>query len=109
MWKRAKMREREARVTGQYLFQCTLKVKGKVHPSTSHQAPKGRGRLIALLFLKPRHLMGVGGQRHVPAALPLAKITRTHSTGDWVGLRANLEGAEALARYWDSIPGPFCS
>jgi hypothetical protein len=31
--------------------------------------------------------MGVGGQRHAPAALPPGK-TRTHCIGDWVGSRA---------------------
>ena len=30
-------------------------------------------RCKALLFLKPRRLMGVGGQRHTPAALPPGK------------------------------------
>jgi len=29
--------------------------------------------------------MGVGGQRHAPAALPAAKGPGTHCTGGWVG------------------------
>ena len=36
--------------------------------------------------------MGVGGQRHTPAALPLEKRPGTHCIGAWVGPRAGLEG-----------------
>jgi len=32
--------------------------------------------------------MGVGGQRHAPAALPLGKRPGTHCIGEWVGPRA---------------------
>jgi hypothetical protein len=32
--------------------------------------------------------MGVGGQRHVPAALPLGKTPGTHYIGGWMGPRA---------------------
>jgi len=35
--------------------------------------------------------MGVGGQRHDPAALPLER-PGTHCTGGWMGLRACLDG-----------------
>ena len=35
--------------------------------------------------------MGVGGQRHAPAALPPGKIHGTHFIGVWVGLRAGLD------------------
>ena len=35
--------------------------------------------------------MGVGGQRHAPAALPPG-MTRAHCTGGWVGPRAGLDG-----------------
>jgi hypothetical protein len=36
--------------------------------------------------------MGVGGQRHAPAALyPRERITGTHCTGAWVGNRAGLD------------------
>jgi hypothetical protein len=36
--------------------------------------------------------MGVGGQRHAPAALPPGKRASTHCIGDWVGPRASLDG-----------------
>ena len=36
--------------------------------------------------------MGVGGQRHAPAALTLGKRPRTHFTGGWVGATAGLDG-----------------
>ena len=36
--------------------------------------------------------MGVGGQRHAPAALPSAKRPGTHCIGGWVGARAGLDG-----------------
>ena len=36
--------------------------------------------------------MGVGGQRHAPAALPPGKKPGTHCTGGWVGPRVGLDG-----------------
>jgi len=36
--------------------------------------------------------MGVGGQRHAPAALPPAKRPGSHCMGGWVGPRAGLDG-----------------
>jgi hypothetical protein len=36
--------------------------------------------------------MGVGGQHHTLAALPLEKIPVTHCREDWMGLRAGLDG-----------------
>ena len=36
--------------------------------------------------------MRVGGQLPAPAALPPGKISVTHCTGGWVGLRAGLHG-----------------
>jgi hypothetical protein len=42
--------------------------------------------------------MGVGGQRHAPAALyPREKDPRSHCTRGWVGLRADLD-TEARGR-----------
>jgi len=35
--------------------------------------------------------MGVGGQRHVPVALPPGKKTGTHFIGGWVGPRTGEE------------------
>ena len=36
--------------------------------------------------------MGVGGQRHAPAATYPRERPRTHCVGGWVGLRAGLDG-----------------
>jgi hypothetical protein len=36
--------------------------------------------------------MGVGGQRHAPAALPPCWRPGTHCMGGWVGPRAGLDG-----------------
>ena len=41
--------------------------------------------------------MGVGGQRHAPAALAPGKRPGTHCIGGWVGPREGLTGAENLA------------
>jgi hypothetical protein len=41
-------------------------------PRRGHEGPEG-SRGITLLFLWSRHQMGVGGQRHAPAALLLGK------------------------------------
>jgi hypothetical protein len=35
--------------------------------------------------------MGVGGQRHAPAALPPGKKTGTHFIGGWMGPRTGAE------------------
>jgi hypothetical protein len=49
--------------------------------------------------------MGVGGQRHAPAALPPGKKPVTHCTGSWVGPRAGLDGRGKPRHHRDSIPG----
>jgi hypothetical protein len=36
--------------------------------------------------------MGVSGQHHAPAALPLGKRLGTHCIGGWVSPRAGLDG-----------------
>jgi len=47
--------------------------------------------------------MGVGGQRHAPAALPPGK-TQTRFTEGWVGPRADLDSCGKSRRNRDSIP-----
>ena len=49
--------------------------------------------------------MGVGGQRHAPAALPPGKRPGTHCIGGWVGPRAGLDGCGKPHLQRDSIPG----
>jgi hypothetical protein len=44
--------------------------------------------------------MWVGGQRHVPAALPPGKRPGTHCVGGWMSPRAGLDG------YGKSRPSP---
>jgi hypothetical protein len=48
--------------------------------------------------------MGVGGQRHAPAALPPGKRPVAHCTGGWVGPTASLEGRGRSRPHRDSIP-----
>ena len=50
--------------------------------------------------------MGVGGQRHAPAALPTGKRPGTQCIGGWVGLRAGLDGCGKSRPHRNSIPGP---
>jgi len=73
---------------------------------TLEQATKAqRGNSgIALLFLQPRHKMGVGGQRHAPATLPSRKGTVTHHTEGWVSPRASLDGCGKSRSLWDYPP-----
>jgi hypothetical protein len=53
---------------------------------------QGRRLGIAPTHSRPRHEMGVSGQRHAPAALTLGERTPgTHCTGGWVGPRAGLD------------------
>ena len=49
--------------------------------------------------------MGVGGQRHAPAALPPIK-PGTYCTGGWVGPRAGLDMSGNTRLQRDLIPGP---
>jgi len=48
--------------------------------------------------------MGVGGERHAPAALPPGKKAGIHDIGGWVGPRASLDGHEKSPPIW--IPYP---
>jgi hypothetical protein len=52
--------------------------------------------------------MGMGGQRHAPAALPPGKWAGTDSTGGWVGPRGGLDGCGKFYLHRNSIPEP-CS
>ena len=65
-----------------------------------------RGRRITLLFLSPRRLWGVDGQRHAPAALPLEQWHGTNCTEGWVGPRAGLDGCGKSCPNSVSIPWP---
>jgi len=51
--------------------------------------------------------MGVGGERHAPAALHPRKKHGTHFIGGWVGPGAGLDGCAEYRPYRDSIPGPW--
>jgi hypothetical protein len=50
--------------------------------------------------------MGVGDQRHIPAALPPGKRPVTHCAGGWVGPRAGLDECRKSRPDRESIPGP---
>jgi hypothetical protein len=50
--------------------------------------------------------MEIGGQRHVPAALPATIRHGTHRAKGWVDLRAGLDRCEKSRPHPDSIPGP---
>jgi hypothetical protein len=81
--------------------------KGKftIQPATKAlRGSRGTGRL----FYSRRHKMGLGGQRHAPAALPPEKRTGTDLIGDWVRLTVGLDGCGKSLPFGDSIPGP-CS
>jgi hypothetical protein len=65
------------------------KLKGKAFPL--HTMETGGGG-IAPAHSRPRHLMGVSGQRHAPDGLYTPeKAPGTHWTGECVGLRASLK------------------
>jgi hypothetical protein len=50
--------------------------------------------------------MGVGGQRHAPAALLKGKTSGTHCIGGWVGPNVGLDRCGKSRPHRDSIPGP---
>ena len=66
---------------------------------TLEQAMKAqrRSRVIALLFLQPRHQMGMGDQSHAPTALHPRKIPGAHCTGSWVSSSVILDGCGKMA------------
>ena len=72
------------------------KGKGKVHPITGHEGQEGKQRYSSTLSLTSA-LGGVGGQIHVPAALPPGKGLGTHCTGGWVGPKAGLDGCGKIS------------
>ena len=49
--------------------------------------------------------MGVGRQRHAPAAY-LRDLPGTHCIGGWVDPRIGLDGCGKACLHRDSIPGP---
>jgi len=82
------------------------KVKGKVHPRTGHESPKGEERCSSTLSLTSA-LDGVGGQHNTPPALPAGRRPGTHCIRGWVGPRDVLDGCGALAP--TGIPSPDCT
>ena len=73
-----------------HIYICS-EVKKKV---TLEQATKDQrwNRGLPILFLRPRRLVGVGGQHHPSAALPPGKIPGSHCIAGWVGHRDGLYG-----------------
>ena len=61
-------------------------------------------RGIALLFHDQRHLKGVRGQRHAPAALYPRERPGTHCTGGWLVPRAGLDRCGKSRPHRNSIP-----
>jgi hypothetical protein len=78
--------------------------KVKVKLKLGHEGPEGEQRYSSTLSLTSA-LDGVGGQRHVLAALPRER-PGTHCMGGWVGPRASLDGCGKSHPHRDSIPGP---
>jgi hypothetical protein len=50
--------------------------------------------------------MGVGVQRHAPAALPLGERPGTHCIGGWVVHGTGLDGCGKSRLHLDSVPVP---
>ena len=59
---------------------------------------------IALPFLKPRHYVWVGDQRHVPAALSRGKRPGIYCIGGWMGSRVGMDECGKLRPHRVSIP-----
>jgi len=85
------------------IFTIFIKVTVKFTLAQAVNAQK-RSKSIAVLFLLPRLVIEVGGQRHVPAALPWGKRRGIHCIRDWVGAKAGLDGCGKSRLYRDSIP-----
>jgi hypothetical protein len=78
-------------------FGIFINIKGKAVRQYAYEGAGGRDG-IAPTPSRPRHSMGVGSQRHAPAALySRGKDSRYHCTGGWVGPRA---GPSLLYPQW---------
>ena len=84
-----------------------LIVKGKGHPRTGHEGPEGEERYSSTLSFTSA-IDGVGGERHVTAALPPPSGGRpgTHCIEGWVGSRAGLDGCGKSRPHQASIARP---
>ena len=91
-------------ILAQYLRK-TRKGKGKALTRTGHEGSEVEQRYSSTLSLTSV-LKGVGGQLHVPAALPPEKRLCIHCIGGWVGPRASPDGYGKSRPHRDSIPGP---
>ena len=80
------------------------KVKGEVQHTTGHEGQKEEQSQSSTLSLTSA-LDGVGGQSHVPAALPPRKRLGTHCLGGWVSPKAGLDGGGNFSPHRNSIPG----
>ena len=65
-------------------------------------------RRIDLLFLRPRHQMGVGESAPSPGSLYSRERPGTHCTGGWVGPRTGLDGRK-ISSSLGFYPGPSSS
>ena len=92
------------RLEGKVKVKCTLVQALRLCTGrTAHRWSRG----VALLFHDQRHLKGVRGQRHAPAAIYPQERPGTHCTGGWVGPRAGLDRCGKSGPHRDLIPGPF--
>jgi hypothetical protein len=78
----------KTKTVGENLSPCHLK--GKRTLLQARCGPEGGYRYSSTLPL-PRHLKGLSGQQHFPAALYSWERPGTHCTGGWVGPRAGLD------------------
>jgi len=78
------------------------KGKCKFNSEIGHKVPKGESLYKSIIPLISA-LDAVGGQRHVPSALPRERPV-TYCVGGWVGLVAGLDGCGKSRVHRDSIP-----
>jgi hypothetical protein len=88
----------------QRLFCETTQSKSKVHPRTGHEGKEGEYGYSSTLSLTYA-LGGVGGQRHVPAALPPGK-TRYPLCGRLGGPQIRYGRVRKISPPRDSIAEP---
>ena len=74
-WVKLSLSWSKFKFTDFHIMLLYIKGKGKVHPRTGHEGPQGE-QMYSSTLSSTSALDGVGGQRHVPAALPPGKDTR---------------------------------
>jgi hypothetical protein len=85
-----------------FVLRYNIKVKGKDHPITGYEGPRG-GVKVELYSFSTSALGGGAWSAPRPGRFTPGKDPGTHCTGGWVGPRAGLDVCEKSHPHRDTI------